>query len=63
VRPISEALSRLSSQGVRYVLAHEGRLGPRLRRRIAEAEREGILILVGEELPDRLYRIREPAGR
>jgi hypothetical protein len=58
-RPISEGLTRLSGQGVRFVLAHEGRLGPRLRRQIAEAEREGILILVGEEPPDRLYRIRE----
>ncbi len=58
-RPISEGLARLSGQGVRFVLAHEGRLGPRLRRQIAEAEREGILILVGEEAPDRLYRVRE----
>lgn len=57
--PVSEVLSRLSSQGVRYVLAHEGRLGPRLRREMAEAEGKGILILVGEERPDRLYRIRE----
>jgi hypothetical protein len=58
-RPISEGLRRLSAQGVRFVLAHEGRLGPRLRRELAEAEREGILILLGEEPPDRLYRIRD----
>jgi hypothetical protein len=57
-RPMSEGLTRLSGQGVRFVLAHEGRLGPRLRRELADAEREGILILVGEEPPDRLYRIR-----
>ena len=57
-RPMSEGLTRLSRQGVRFVLAHEGRLGPRLRRELADAEREGILILVGEESPDRLYRIR-----
>jgi hypothetical protein len=57
-RPISEGLRRLSRQGVRFILAHEGRLGPRLRRELAEAEREGILILIGEELPDRLYRVR-----
>ena len=56
--PISDALSRLSRQGVRYVLAHEGRFGPQLRRELAEAERDGILILVGAEPPDRLYRIR-----
>jgi len=57
-RPLSGGLARLSAQGVRFVLAHEGRLGPRIRRELAEAEREGILILVGEEPPDRLYRIR-----
>jgi hypothetical protein len=57
-RPLSEGLARLSAQGVRFVLAHEGRLGPRIRRELAEAEREGILILLGEEPPDRLYRIR-----
>ena len=59
-RPMSEGLTRLSGHGVRFVLAHEGRLGPRLRRELADAERQGILILVGEEPPDRLYRIREP---
>ncbi len=56
-RPLTEGLARLSDQGVRFVLAHEGRLGPRLRRELAEAEREGVLILMGEEPPDRLYRI------
>ncbi len=57
-RPLSEGLQRLSARGVRFVLAHEGRLGPRIRRELADAERTGILILVGEESPDRLYRIR-----
>jgi hypothetical protein len=57
-RPLSEGLTRLSAQGVRFVLAHEGRLGPRIRRELAEAEREGILVLLGDEPPDRLYRIR-----
>jgi hypothetical protein len=56
-RPLSEGLTRLRAQGVRYVLAHEGRLGPRLRREMADAEQQGILILMGEEPPDRLYRI------
>jgi hypothetical protein len=56
-RPFPESLARLSDRGVRFVLAHEGRLGPRLRREIADAEREGLLALVGEEPPDRLYRI------
>ena len=58
-RTLSESLARLSRQGVRFVLAHEGRLGPRLRREIAEAERDGILTVLGEERPDRLFRIRE----
>ncbi len=56
-RPLSETLALLSDRGVHFVLAHEGRLGPRLRRELAEAEREGILVVVGEEPPDRLYRI------
>ncbi len=56
-RPMREVLSHLSGQGVHLILAHEGRIGPRLRREIRKAEREGILILVGEEPPDRLYRI------
>jgi hypothetical protein len=57
-RPLPEGLTRLSAQGVRFVLAHEGRLGPRIRRELAEAEREGILMVIGEDPPDRLYRIR-----
>jgi hypothetical protein len=57
-RPLPEGLEHLSAQGVRFVLAHEGRLGPRVRRQLDEAQREGILFLVGDEPPDRLYRIR-----
>jgi hypothetical protein len=56
-QPMPEVLSWLSSLGVRLVLVHEGRIGPRLRREILEAEREGNLILEGEEPGDRLYRI------
>jgi hypothetical protein len=56
-RPLPETLALLSDRGVRFVLAHEGRIGPRLRRELAEAQRQGILIVVGEEPPDRLYRI------
>jgi hypothetical protein len=56
-RSFPEMLARLSDPGVRFVLAHEGRLGPRLRREIADAERKGLLVLVGVEPPDRLYRI------
>jgi hypothetical protein len=57
LQPMPEVLAWLSSQGVRLVLAHEGRIGPRLRRELREAENQGILILVGEEPGDRLYRI------
>ncbi len=56
-RPMPEFLAHLSSQGVHLILAHEGRIGPRLLREIREAEREGILVRVGDEPPDRLYRI------
>ena len=56
-QPMPEVLSWLSSLGVRLVLVHEGRIGPRLMRETLEAEREGNLILVGEEPGDRLYRI------
>jgi hypothetical protein len=61
-RPLA-GLVRLSRLGVRFVLAHEARLGPRMRRELREAELEGILVVVGEEPPDRLYRIElEPGG-
>jgi hypothetical protein len=52
-----EVLAWLSSQGIHLILAHEGRIGPRLRRELREAAEAGILILVGEEPGDRLYRI------
>ncbi len=58
----SEALARLSREGVRYVMAHEGRLGPRLRREIDEAERKGQLAVVAEEGPDRIFELRDVTG-
>jgi hypothetical protein len=57
-QPIVRALDRLSGVGVRFVLAHEGRLGPRLLRELSEAERNERLEVVAVEGSDRLYRIR-----
>ncbi|MGH9337822.1 MAG: hypothetical protein ACRD21_29060, partial [Vicinamibacteria bacterium] len=57
-KPLEASLERLSALGVRYLLAHEARLGPRRKREIQEAEGKGLLFLVGEEPPDRLYEIR-----
>jgi hypothetical protein len=56
---LSEGLSGLASEGLRYVLAHEGRLGPRILREIDEAEREGRLVELAKRGPDRLFEIRE----
>ena len=56
-QPMPEVLDWLSSFGVRFVLVHEGRIGPRLTREILDAERGGNLIVVGGEPGDRLYRI------
>lgn len=55
---LSKGLSRLSAEGVRYLLAHEGRLGPRLLREISEAERAGQLVRIAEAGPDRLFELR-----
>jgi hypothetical protein len=57
-KDLSFGLRELSRRGVRYLLAHEGRLGPKLRREIAEAANIGLLSLVAEDAPDRLYVIR-----
>lgn len=56
---LSSGLARLYREGVRYVLAHEGRLGPRLLREIEEAEKEGRLTRIAEAGTDRLFEIRE----
>ncbi len=50
-------LEKMASVGVRFLLAHTARLGPRMRRRIDAAEERKQLELVEEKGPDRLYRI------
>jgi hypothetical protein len=57
-RDLSEGLERLSAEGVRFVLAHDARLGPRIRRQLRAAREGGLIELVQEEGTDRLYRIR-----
>jgi len=47
------------SKGVRLLLAHRARLGPRMRKQIAQAESIGLLELIDERGPDVLYRIVE----
>jgi len=56
-RDLPGELERAHADGVRYVLAHEGRLGPRLRRQLRQSTESGILVLVAEETTDRLYEI------
>lgn len=55
--PLDATLRQMASDGVRFVLAHGARLGPRLERQLAEGERAGWLELVVQEGADRLYRI------
>jgi len=56
-RSFERGLVRMREDGVRFVLAHEGRLGPRMRRQIESARESGILVLVAEapDDEDRLY--------
>lgn len=56
---LAAGLRKLSKQGVRYVLAHGGRLGPRMLRELREAEQEGLLAVIAEDSGDRLYRLRD----
>jgi hypothetical protein len=53
----AQSLSAFKAKGVRLVLAHTGRLGPRLTRKFQEAEDSGRLTLLFDENGDRLYRI------
>ena len=55
---LSRGLESLSEEGVRFVLAHEARLGPRIRRQLRVASEDGLIELVRAERKDRLYRIR-----
>jgi hypothetical protein len=56
-RNFSAGLEAVRRDGVRFVLAHEGRLGPRMRRRIRQAVEAGDLSMVAERGSDRLYQI------
>jgi hypothetical protein len=56
---LTSGLERLSGSGVRYVLAHEGRLGPRKLRELGEAREKGLLVLLAESGSDRLYVIAD----
>ena len=61
-RDFLRGLSAMESQGVRYVLAHEARLGPRMKRQVRKAQDSGLLELVAEESSDRLYAITVREG-
>jgi hypothetical protein len=54
---LARGLEGLAGEGVRFVLAHEGRLGPRIKRQLRAARNEGLLQLLESEETDRLYRI------
>ena len=54
---LARSLVVLSREGVRFVVAHTGRLGPRMKRQLREAEESGVLRLVGASPPDRLYAV------
>lgn len=57
-RNLERGLAAMKDQGVGFVLAHEGRLGPRMQRQIDAARESGTLVLIAERPPDRLYAIR-----
>ena len=61
-RDFLRGLRAMESQGVRYVLAHEARLGPRMKRQVRKAQDSGLLELVAEESSDRLYAITVREG-
>ena len=56
-RNFTRGLETMRRDGVRFVLAHEGRLGPRMLRQIRKARDSGVLVMVSERAPDRLYAI------
>lgn len=57
---LDEGLRTLSEEGLQFVLVHSQRIGPRMRRQIAAAERSGLLILHAQEGEDYLYEITTP---
>ena len=56
-RNFTRGLESMWQDGVRFVLVHEGRLGPRMLRQIQQARDSGALVMVSESAPDRLYAI------
>lgn len=56
-RNFARGLEAMRRDGVRFVLAHEGRLGPRMLRQIRQARDGGALVMVAERATDRLYAI------
>ena len=56
-RNFTRGLESMWQDGVRFVLVHEGRLGPRMLRQIQQARDSGALVMVSERAPDRLYAI------
>ena len=58
-KKLARSLKEMRLSGVRFVLAHEARLGPRMIRQLRDAERDKLLALIGQDGPDRLYRILE----
>lgn len=59
---LAAGLREMSRAGLRFVLAHESRLGPRMRRQIDEARRTGALSLIEEDGTDRLYELNVRRG-
>ena len=52
------SLSMLENEGVRFILAHEARLGPRMVRQIKQAQEQKILRLISRKGEDHLYIIQ-----
>ena len=48
----------LENEGVRFILAHEDRLGPRMVRQIKQAQEQKILRLISRKGEDHLYIIQ-----
>ena len=52
------SLSMLENEGVRFILAHEARLGPRMVRQIKQAQEQKMLKLISSKGEDRLYIVQ-----
>ena len=58
-RDLSEGLRTMSSKGVRFVLVHSNRLGPRMKRQIGLAETGGLLEKVAQAEGDVLFQLHD----